>query len=395
MDGRVSAVNEIVAMIFSQYATFLQMEESLAHKGPIRHQLTQTKLLSVFGQLKQDDDEDSNPKGKGKAKARVQDDEGDDDGGQEDMPVGDDRDDDDASGGDMSEACDRGEQENADMNITREQRVERRARAKEQAAAHRQLLAKEAETAIMYLNAVEKPPKIAPKDFGVPTDRLSKLPSHVPKNIFRGQEFVVHHTYEWANQLPNSKKRFMRQLACLAIYEHAICLDRNALEQRQQRCANVGQDLSDVTTRLRFSFRDGTTHSGTSDSNPQPRDIASVICTQASQQIELEKLMDSFHRNRKGPVADLDCMDVEETHDDNMSGHGMNNACDVTDPKHDGKCSNTGESEANDDTGEGASARSKSFAQSRKARANPSSSKTPASPKSLLPVDEGLADSLM
>ncbi|KAI6146445.1 hypothetical protein BKA82DRAFT_31430 [Pisolithus tinctorius] len=204
MDGCMSAINEIIAMIFSQYATFLQMEESLTHKGPICHQLTQTKLLSIFGQLKQDDDEDLNPKGKGKAKARVQDDEGDDDGGLEDMPVGNDCDDDDTSGGDI------------------EQRVERRARVKEQAAAHRQLLVKEAETAIMYLNAVEKPPKITPKDFGVPTDCLSKLPSHVPKNIFHGQEFVVHHTYEWANQLPNSKKRFMWQLACLAIYEHAI-----------------------------------------------------------------------------------------------------------------------------------------------------------------------------
>ncbi|KAI6154580.1 hypothetical protein BKA82DRAFT_34292 [Pisolithus tinctorius] len=111
MDGCISATNEIIAMIFSQYAMFLQMEDSLAHKEPIHHQLTQMKLLSVFGQLKQDDDEDSNPKGKGKAKARAEDDEGDDDGGQEDMPVRDDGDDDEGSGGDVSDACDQGRTE--------------------------------------------------------------------------------------------------------------------------------------------------------------------------------------------------------------------------------------------------------------------------------------------
>ncbi|KAI5988678.1 hypothetical protein F5J12DRAFT_786806 [Pisolithus orientalis] len=172
--------------------------------------------------VNKDDDEDSHPKGKGKAKAKVEDDEGDENGGQEDRQVGDDGNDDKGSGRDMSEACDRGEQENADGKIMREQWVDRRAHVKEQAAAHHQLLAKEAETTIKYLNAVEKPLKITLKDFGIPTNCLPKLPSHAPKNIFRGQEFIVHHTYKWVNQVPNSKKQFMWQLACLAIYEHAI-----------------------------------------------------------------------------------------------------------------------------------------------------------------------------
>ncbi|KAI5998561.1 hypothetical protein F5J12DRAFT_895514 [Pisolithus orientalis] len=206
MDGCVSAINEIVAMIFLQYATFLQMEDSLTYKGLFHHQLTQNKLLLIFCQLKQDNDKDSHPKGKGKAKVKAEDNEGDEDGGQEDRQVGDDGDDDKGSGRDMSEACDGGEPENADGKITREQWVDRRAHAKEEAAAHHQLLAKEAETAIMYLSAVEKPLKITPKDFGIPTDHLSKLPSHAPKNIFHGQEFIIHHTYKWANQLPNSKK---------------------------------------------------------------------------------------------------------------------------------------------------------------------------------------------
>ncbi|KAI6139022.1 hypothetical protein BKA82DRAFT_30401 [Pisolithus tinctorius] len=185
---------------------FLQMEDSLTYKGPLWNQLTQNKLLLIFSQLKQDDDKDLNPKGKAEAKAKAGDNEGDKDGGQEERQVGDDGDDNEGSGGDMSEACNGSEPEKADGNIMREQWMERRAHAKEQAAAHHQHLAKEAKTTIKYLNAVEKPPKITPKEFGIPTNCLSKLPSHAPKNIFHGQEFVVHHTYEWVNQLPSSKK---------------------------------------------------------------------------------------------------------------------------------------------------------------------------------------------
>ncbi|KAI6138097.1 hypothetical protein BKA82DRAFT_4367627 [Pisolithus tinctorius] len=182
-------VNKIIAMVF------LAPLES-AYPEQITFDLQSTQ---------EDDDKDLNPKGKAESKAKAGDNEGDKDGGQEERQVGDDGDcdetlttgdDDGGSGGDMSEACDGGEPEKADGNIMREQWMERRAHVKEQAAAHHQHLVKEAKTTIKYLNAVEKPPKITPKEFGIPTNCLSKLPSHAPKNIFHGQEFVVHHTYE-------------------------------------------------------------------------------------------------------------------------------------------------------------------------------------------------------
>ncbi|KAI6154581.1 hypothetical protein BKA82DRAFT_4010407 [Pisolithus tinctorius] len=230
------------------------------------------------------------------------------------------------------------------MNIMREQQVERRAHVKEQAAADHQLLAKEAETTIMYLNAVEKPPKISPKDFGIPTDFLSKLPSHALKNIFHEDcvdEYLITPSASQLHQSHLTVSLAKSTTSCppvpCLVWPNGLSINcdgftfpefsvKHQLDKIHVKELKMWQEtelqcIINTIQNMSISWHNLTRNMKVHKHPKLNPDVLKVMLGLV--QIELEKLMDSFHQNSKGPVADPDCMDVKETHDDNMSGHSM------------------------------------------------------------------------
>lgn len=199
-------MHQVIQLVFIEYAAFIHLETELSAVDIPTLPATQKELADMFGvEVERDGDEDGSKKGKGPSKANDKEKEAD--GGKD-------------GGGDPQvspKAADgiRGEEgqgcSTAIPPCQDEQKLSKEKRTRD--------LQKEYKEASMCMAKGKKVDAVNVRQFGESWSRASGFHNEIPPGLFRGQELLPYHTYEWGMK-GRSKARNMRNIARLAIFAH-------------------------------------------------------------------------------------------------------------------------------------------------------------------------------
>lgn len=199
-------------MIFEQYGAFLDMEIRISETSIPERETKQAALCAAFNLTPS-----GAKNGKGKMMKR-EDDAGamdaDEEEAENEENEGRGQDIDDDNGSDNAEEGPEKEELGAEPAARQE-------KVKVVASKRLNSLHSEATDAIKVLVSS---PKVTSKTHGLyePWARKSSISSNALPNSFRGQKLVSWHTWEWGASPSQSRSRFLRILACTAIFEHAV-----------------------------------------------------------------------------------------------------------------------------------------------------------------------------
>lgn len=213
----ICAFIQIVSSIFDMFPEFLNMEGQIANINMPRRVTQQRELQSAFGiadggkSSRRSGTNAAKGKKKGKKGSDEDDDKDDSDPSSSDKETDGDQEHDNDEDGEEAE-------ERADLCTSRLLRKERL----QKDAARIDSLRMEVLDAQKIFNGATKLTSVKRNNLYEPWSRQSSISTGVGDNVFRGQNLVPFHTYEWSAATGGTRARRLRILACIAIMEQTI-----------------------------------------------------------------------------------------------------------------------------------------------------------------------------
>ncbi|KAI6013307.1 hypothetical protein PISMIDRAFT_11860, partial [Pisolithus microcarpus 441] len=255
---RMNVCDEVISAIFNHYPAFVNMVSSLSRITVPPRFVKQSELLAVFGTQSVS----SSTKGKGKASS---------DESEDGEYIPNDDDDDDESNPDADEDDKEPQTDAPQTNERRDQRAVLRQKKKDDSANRMNSLKREIQDAVTILAASAKGHPIPTVPLYQPWTRTSCLSSGITANLFRGQNLVQWHTWEWASVSSPSRSRNLRILACASVVEHVVIAHYRPLllaDSKSGACF-LRNLVEDFTHEYRVRINVPTIQQSTLDNNLQ------------------------------------------------------------------------------------------------------------------------------